>query len=60
MLGISVFHMRSAVSLFELQGLTVIPAATDHEACLHFTAIDLLRDASYPAMKEIVGRLSGR
>lgn len=61
----SALHMRRAVSLFELQGLTVIPAATDHEARTHFSAIDWLPDAgalegSARAMKEIVGRLSGR
>ena len=61
----SALHMRRAVSLFELQGLTVIPAATDHEARSHFTAIDWLPDAnaldgSARAMKEIVGHLSGR
>ena len=61
----SALHMRRAVPLFEAQGLTVIPAATDHEARSHFTAIDWLPDASAldgsaRAMKEFVGRLSGR
>ena len=61
----SALHMRRAVSLFESQGLTVIPAATDHEARTHFTLIDWLPDASAldgsaRAMKEIIGRLSGR
>ena len=61
----SALHMRRAVSLFELQGLTVIPAATDHEARTYFTVIDWLPDTSAldgsaRAMKEIVGRLSGR
>ena len=61
----SALHMRRAVSLFESQGLTVIPAATDHEAHSHFTKFDWLPDASAldgsaRAMKEIVGRLSGR
>jgi uncharacterized SAM-binding protein YcdF (DUF218 family) len=58
----SALHMRRAVSLFESQGLTVIPAATDHEARSQFTAIDWLPDAgalegSARAMKEIVGNL---
>ena len=57
--------MRRAVSLVESQGLTVIHASTGHEARSHFTAIDGLPDASAldgsaRAMKEIVGRLSGR
>ena len=60
----SALHMRRAVPLFESQGLTVIPAATDHEARSHFTAIDWLPDAgalegSARAMKEIFGGLSG-
>lgn len=61
----SALHMRRAVSLFESQGLTVIPAATDHEARSRFSAIDWLPDAqalegSARAMKEIVGRWAGR
>ncbi len=61
----SALHMRRAVSLFESQGLMVIPVATDHEARSHFSAMDWLPDAgaldgSARAMKEIFGRLSGR
>ena len=61
----SALHMPRAVPLFEAQGLTVIPAATDHEARHHFTATDWLPDASAldgsaRAMKELVGRWVGR
>lgn len=61
----SALHMRRAVLLFESQGLTVIPAATDHEARSNFSASDWLPEAgalegSARAMKEIVGRLTGR
>ena len=61
----SALHMRRAVSLFESQGLMVIPVATDHEARSHFSAMDWLPaagalDGSARAMKEIFGRLSGR
>jgi uncharacterized SAM-binding protein YcdF (DUF218 family) len=61
----SALHMRRAASLLGSQGLTVIPAATDHEARSQFTIHDWLPDAgalegSARAMKEIVGHLSGR
>ena len=61
----SALHMRRALSLFEAQGLTVIPGATDHEARHHFSAVDWLPDAgaldgSARAIKELVGRWAGR
>mgnify|MGYP006270908179 CR=1 FL=1 len=61
----SALHMARAVALFERAGLTVIPAATDHEAGERFPATGWLPDAaalegSGRAFKEIVGRLAGR
>ena len=61
----SALHMRRAVARFRDQGLSVIPAATDHEARDRFTAVDWLPDAealdgSGRAFKEIVGFWVGR
>lgn len=61
----SALHMRRAVVLFEAQGFQVTPAATDFEARVVVQAVDWLPDAgaldgSARAMKELVGRLSGR
>ena len=61
----SALHMPRALPLFEAQGFSVIPAATDHEARHHFTALDWLPDASAldgstRAIKELLGRMSGR
>jgi uncharacterized SAM-binding protein YcdF (DUF218 family) len=61
----SALHMRRAVASFENQGFTVIPAATDYEARTRFDWTGFLPDASAlngsaRAMKEIVGRISGR
>lgn len=61
----SALHMPRAVPLFEAQGFTVIPAATDHEARHHFSCVDWLPDASAldgsaRAVKELVGRWAGR
>jgi uncharacterized SAM-binding protein YcdF (DUF218 family) len=61
----SALHMRRAVSQFESQGLTVIAAATDHEARSRFTAVDWLPDAealegSARAMKELLAQWTGR
>jgi len=63
----SALHMRRARALFEAQGLTVTPAATDHEARTRFSApaetwlpnTDAL-DGSARAMKELVGAWVGR
>ena len=61
----SALHMRRAVASFENQGFTVIPAATDYEARTRFDWTGFLPDASAldgsaRAIKEIVGRISGR
>lgn len=61
----SALHMRRAVGLFEAQGFRVTPAATDHEARSTVEAVDWLPDAgalesSAAAMKELVGRITGR
>jgi uncharacterized SAM-binding protein YcdF (DUF218 family) len=61
----SALHMRRAVASFEKQGFTVIPAATDYEARTRFDWTGFLPDASAldgsaRAIKEIVGRISGR
>jgi len=61
----SALHTRRAVALFEKQGFTVIPAATDHEARTRFDWTDFLPEASAldgsaRAIKEMVGRLAGR
>jgi len=61
----SALHMHRAVTLFEAQGFTVTPAATDHEARQRFSAEDWLPDTgaldgSARALKEIVGRMVGR
>jgi uncharacterized SAM-binding protein YcdF (DUF218 family) len=57
--------MRRAVALFEAQGFTVTPAATDHQGRTRYEATDWLPEAgalqgSAQALKEWVGRLSGR
>ena len=62
----SALHMPRARRLFEAQGLTVIPAATDHEAV--DTAWDIRKllpdagalDGSGRAIKEWIGLWSGR
>lgn len=61
----SALHMPRAVRLFEAQGFEVLSAATDHGARQRFEPLDWLPDAggldgSARAMKEWVGRLSGR
>ena len=61
----SALHMRRSVALFEKQGFTVTPAATDHEARTRFYWTDFLPEASAldgsaRAIKEMVGRISGR
>jgi uncharacterized SAM-binding protein YcdF (DUF218 family) len=58
----SALHMRRAKRLFEAKGLSVIPAATDHEARSRFAATDWLPaahalDGSGRAIKEVVGYL---
>jgi uncharacterized SAM-binding protein YcdF (DUF218 family) len=61
----SALHMPRAVKLFEAQGLTVIPAATDHEASDDFVAQDWMPsaaalDGSARAIKELVAYRAGR
>ncbi|WP_228152697.1 YdcF family protein [Marinobacter profundi] len=61
----SALHMPRAKALFEAQGLTVIPAATDHEVQDRPLWRDVLPDTSAldgssRAIKEIVGRWVGR
>lgn len=61
----SALHMRRAQALFEAQGLTVTPVATDHETRNRFDLTDWLPSAdalngSARAMKEVLGRLAGR
>lgn len=61
----SAYHMPRAKGLFEVQGLEVIPVATDHEVMSRPLWGSLLPetgalDGSSRAIKEIVGRLVGR
>lgn len=61
----SAYHMPRAKTLFEAQGLEIIPVATDHEVLSRPLWRDLLPDASAldgssRAIKEIIGRLVGR
>lgn len=61
----SALHMPRAKALFEAQGLTVIPAATDHEVHDWPLWRDVLPetsalDGSSRAIKEIVGQWVGR
>lgn len=62
----SALHMRRARSLFERQGIRVIPAPTDHEVVNRpFRWLDVIPDAealegSGRAIKEIVGEWAGR
>jgi uncharacterized SAM-binding protein YcdF (DUF218 family) len=61
----SALHMRRAVALFEAEGLVVTPAAADHETRTQLNAVDWLPsadalDGSARAMKELVGRVTGR
>lgn len=61
----SALHMRRAIGQFQAQGLTVTPAATDHEARSHFDWEDWLPDAhaldaSARTLKEIIGVAAGR
>lgn len=62
----SALHMRRARALFELEGIRVIPAPTDHEVVDRpFRLLDVVPDAealegSGRAIKEIVGAWAGR
>lgn len=61
----SAYHMPRAKTLFEAQGLEILPVATDHEVLSRPLWRDLLPDASAldgssRAIKEIIGRLVGR
>lgn len=61
----SAMHMPRSVSLFEAEGLEVIPAAADHEAHNHRVTVQWLPstdalDGSARAFKEVVGKVTGR
>lgn len=62
----SALHMRRARALFEREGITVLPAPTDHEVVNRpFRLLDVVPDAealeaSGRAIKEIVGAWAGR
>lgn len=61
----SALHMPRSVALFEAQGLSVIPAATDHQVqerplWQYWLPAASALDGSARAIKELVGRFVGR